>query len=176
MAWRRLPAAGEKLAAAQAGRRRIRVSAHRPPISGLKAIPTVRIYGITSRLITRAATVSIRSEGLTPEALAPAVGPERLLWNGNFTPFHQRAAGRRTEWRPVRIGLAHYNTPTRSIAAWPPSTGPDAFSPKIAAAGHAIPAAALFIGEAVVARSVTSLAGLAGGGVVDRPRGRFHAR
>ena len=56
-------------------------------ITGLKAIPTVRIYGITDRFDwnKRMATVSIRKEGLTPEALAQKLGAENIfVWNGNF--------------------------------------------------------------------------------------------
>ena len=83
-------------------------------ISGLKAIPTVRIYGITSRLDweKRVATVSIRKEGLTPEALAVKLAEQNIfVWNGNFYAVSiSERLGVEQSGGLVRIGLAHYNT------------------------------------------------------------------
>lgn len=83
-------------------------------ISGLKAIPTVRIYGITSRLDweKRVATVSIRKEGLTPEALAIKLAEQNIfVWNGNFYAVSiSERLGVEQSGGLVRIGLAHYNT------------------------------------------------------------------
>ena len=83
-------------------------------ISGLKAIPTVRIYGITSRLDwdRRVATVSIRKEGLTPEALALKLAEQNIfVWNGNFYAVSiSERLGVEQSGGLVRIGLAHYNT------------------------------------------------------------------
>ena len=83
-------------------------------ITGLKAIPTVRIYGITDRYDwnKRMATVSIRKEGLTPEALAQKLGAENIfVWNGNFYALGiSERLGVEPSGGLVRIGLAHYNT------------------------------------------------------------------
>ena len=83
-------------------------------ITGLKAIPTVRIYGITDRFEwkKRMATVSIRKEGLTPEALAQKLGAENIfVWNGNFYALSiSERLGVEPSGGLVRIGLAHYNT------------------------------------------------------------------
>ena len=83
-------------------------------ITGLKAIPTVRIYGITDRYDwnKRMATVSIRKEGLTPEALAQKLGAENIfVWNGNFYALSiSERLGVEPSGGLVRIGLAHYNT------------------------------------------------------------------
>lgn len=83
-------------------------------ISGLKAIPGVRIYGITSRFDwdKRVATVSIRKEGMTPEALAAKLAAENIfVWNGNFYAVSIcERLGVEQSGGLVRIGLAHYNT------------------------------------------------------------------
>jgi len=83
-------------------------------ISGLKAIPTVRIYGITDRYHwdKRVSTVSVRKEGKTPEELARKLADQNIfVWNGNF---YALAISERLGVEPsgglVRIGLAHYNT------------------------------------------------------------------
>ncbi|MCX6040580.1 MAG: cysteine desulfurase-like protein [Caldilinea sp.] len=83
-------------------------------ITGLKAIPKVRIYGITDRADwhRRMATVSIRKEGLTPSELASTLASQNIfVWNGNFYAVsisHQ--LGVEQSGGMVRIGLAHYNT------------------------------------------------------------------
>lgn len=83
-------------------------------ITGLKAIPRVRIYGITSRMDwdKRVATVSIRKEGLTPEALATKLAEQNIfVWNGNFYAVSiSERLGVEQSGGLVRIGLAHYNT------------------------------------------------------------------
>ncbi len=83
-------------------------------ITGLKAIPTVRIYGITDRFDwnKRMATVSIRKEGLTPEVLAQKLAAENIfVWNGNFYALSiSERLGVEASGGLVRIGLAHYNT------------------------------------------------------------------
>ncbi|MBK8049341.1 MAG: cysteine desulfurase-like protein [Anaerolineales bacterium] len=83
-------------------------------ISGLKAIPNIRIYGITNRQdwSKRVATVSIRKEGKTPEELATKLAEQNIfVWNGNF---YALAISERLGVEPsgglVRLGLAHYNT------------------------------------------------------------------
>lgn len=83
-------------------------------ITGLKAIPRVRIYGITSRMDwdKRMATVSIRKEGLTPEELALKLADQNIfVWNGNFYAVSiSERLGVEQSGGLVRIGLAHYNT------------------------------------------------------------------
>lgn len=83
-------------------------------ITGLKAIPRVRIYGITSRMDwdKRVATVSIRKEGLTPEELAIKLAEQNIfVWNGNFYAVSiSERLGVEQSGGLVRIGLAHYNT------------------------------------------------------------------
>lgn len=83
-------------------------------LSGLKAIPNVRVYGITDRYQwkNRLATISIRKEGKTPEELACKLAEHNIfVWNGNF---YALAISERLGVEPsgglVRIGLAHYNT------------------------------------------------------------------
>lgn len=82
-------------------------------ITGLKAIPRVRIYGLTSRLDwgKRMATVSIRKEGLTPEALATKLADQNIfVWNGNFYAVSiSERLGVEQSGGLVRIGLTHYN-------------------------------------------------------------------
>ncbi len=83
-------------------------------ITGLKAIPRVRIYGITSRMDwdKRMATVSIRKEGLTPEELALKLAEQNIfVWNGNFYALSiSERLGVEQSGGLVRIGLTHYNT------------------------------------------------------------------
>ncbi|MBW7884555.1 MAG: aminotransferase class V-fold PLP-dependent enzyme, partial [Caldilineaceae bacterium] len=83
-------------------------------ITGLKAIPNVRIYGITNRFDwdKRVATVSIRKEGKTPEELALRLAEENIfVWNGNFYALAiSERLGVEESGGLLRIGLAHYNT------------------------------------------------------------------
>lgn len=82
-------------------------------ISGLKAIPNVRIYGIVERSQwdRRMATVSIRKEGKTPEELARKLAEQNIfVWNGNFYALSiSERLGVEPSGGLVRIGLAHYN-------------------------------------------------------------------
>jgi cysteine desulfurase family protein (TIGR01976 family) len=83
-------------------------------LTGLKLSPRVRIYGITDRMDwdKRLATVSIRKEGLTPEALALKLAEENIfVWNGNFYAVSiSERLGVEESGGLVRIGLVHYNT------------------------------------------------------------------
>ncbi len=83
-------------------------------LTGLKTIPRVRIYGVTDRMDwdKRLATVSIRKEGLTPEALALKLAEENIfVWNGNFYAVSiSERLGVEESGGLVRIGLVHYNT------------------------------------------------------------------
>ena len=83
-------------------------------ITGLEALPGVRIYGITERAEweKRVTTVSIRKEGVTPLALAEALGKENIfVWEGNFYALSiSQRLGVEESGGLVRIGLVHYNT------------------------------------------------------------------
>ncbi len=83
-------------------------------ISGLKTMPTVRVYGITDRSDweQRVITVSIRKEGKTPEELARQLAAQNIfVWNGNFYALSiSERLGVEQSGGLVRIGLAHYNT------------------------------------------------------------------
>ncbi|MCS6826826.1 MAG: cysteine desulfurase-like protein [Caldilinea sp.] len=83
-------------------------------LTGLKTIPRVRIYGITDRMDwdKRVATVSIRKEGITPDALALKLAEENIfVWNGNFYALSiSERLGVEESGGLVRIGLVHYNT------------------------------------------------------------------
>jgi cysteine desulfurase family protein (TIGR01976 family) len=91
-------------------------------ITGLKSIPRVRIYGITSRMEwdKRVATVSIRKEGLTPEALATKAGRTEYLrveWE-LLRALDQRAVGRGAERRAGahRAGALQHHRGSRSLS------------------------------------------------------------
>jgi cysteine desulfurase family protein (TIGR01976 family) len=83
-------------------------------MSGLKAIPGLKIYGITdpARFNDRCPTFAVRIEGHSPLELATKLGERGIFtWDGNYYALNL------TEWLDVeksggflRIGLAHYNT------------------------------------------------------------------
>jgi len=83
-------------------------------MSGLKAIPGLRIYGITdpARFDHRCTTFAVRVEGHTPLELATKLGNRGFFtWDGNYYALNL------TEHLDVekpggflRIGLVHYNT------------------------------------------------------------------
>ena len=84
-------------------------------ISGLLNIPGLSLYGIADadRFRQRTATVGIRIGGLSPGALAKALGEKGIFtWAGNFyaltltETLNLEATGGFS-----RIGLVHYNTP-----------------------------------------------------------------
>lgn len=83
-------------------------------IGGLQTIKGIHIYGITSpaEWHKRMATVSIRKEGTTPEALALALAAENIFaWNGNFYALSlTQRLGVEESGGLVRLGLVHYNT------------------------------------------------------------------
>ena len=58
------------------------------------------------------ATVSIRKEGLTPQALAEKLAAENIfVWNGNYYAVSiAERLGVEQSGGMVRIGLVHYNT------------------------------------------------------------------
>ena len=81
---------------------------------GLKAIPGLKIYGITdpARFDERCATFAVRIEGLTPLELATKLGDRGFFtWDGNYYALNltehfdvEKSGGF------LRIGLVHYNT------------------------------------------------------------------
>jgi selenocysteine lyase/cysteine desulfurase len=83
-------------------------------MNGLKAIPGLKIYGITDapRFSDRCTTFAVRIEGHTPLELATKLGDRGFFtWDGNYYALNL------TEHLDVekfggflRIGLVHYNT------------------------------------------------------------------
>jgi cysteine desulfurase family protein (TIGR01976 family) len=83
-------------------------------ISGLKAIPGLKIYGITDppRFNDRCPTFAVRIEGHSPLELATKLGERGIFtWDGNYYALNlterldvEKSGGF------LRIGLAHYNT------------------------------------------------------------------
>jgi len=83
-------------------------------ISGLLAIPGLKLYGITDprRFDNRCATTVVRKEGHTPLELATKLGERGFFtWDGNYYALNvteqldvERTGGF------LRIGLVHYNT------------------------------------------------------------------
>jgi selenocysteine lyase/cysteine desulfurase len=83
-------------------------------ISGLKAIPGLKIYGITdpARFNDRCPTFAVRIEGHSPLELATKLGERGIFtWDGNYYALNlterldvEKSGGF------LRIGLAHYNT------------------------------------------------------------------
>ena len=83
-------------------------------MSGLKAIPGLKIYGITNpaRFNERCTTFAIRIEGHTPLELATKLGDRGFFtWDGNYYALNltehldvEKSGGF------LRIGLVHYNT------------------------------------------------------------------
>ena len=84
-------------------------------MSGLKAIPDLKIYGITdpARLNERCATFAVRIDGHTPLELATKLGDRGFFtWDGNYYALNltehldvEKSGGF------LRIGFVHYNTP-----------------------------------------------------------------
>ena len=83
-------------------------------ISGLLAIPGLKLYGISDprRFDQRSATVAVRIDGHTPNELATKLGERGFFtWDGNYYAINvteqldvERSGGF------LRIGLVHYNT------------------------------------------------------------------
>jgi cysteine desulfurase family protein (TIGR01976 family) len=83
-------------------------------ITGLLAIPGLKLYGITDprRFENRCATIVVRIEGHTPLELATKLGERGFFtWDGNYYALNlteqldvERLGGF------LRIGLVHYNT------------------------------------------------------------------
>ncbi|MEO5964245.1 MAG: cysteine desulfurase-like protein [Candidatus Limnocylindrales bacterium] len=82
-------------------------------LAGLEAIPGARIWGITdrARFGERTPTAAVTFAGITPEAVATALGDQGIAtWFGNF---YAVGVTERLGLEPagvLRIGLTHYNT------------------------------------------------------------------
>lgn len=83
-------------------------------ITGLQAIPGMRIYGLTDRddWGRRVATVAVRKSGTTPAQLAAALAEENIFaWHGNFYALSvSERMGVEESGGFLRLGLVHYNT------------------------------------------------------------------
>jgi cysteine desulfurase family protein (TIGR01976 family) len=104
----------DRVIAAMTAVRAYEMNLYRHLTDGLEAIPGVRLYGITARarLDERTPTAALRIEGVTPRAVAEALGDEGIaVWDGDFyaTGLMERL-GLLESGGVVRIGLTHYNT------------------------------------------------------------------
>ena len=82
--------------------------------AGLAGIPGLTMYGITepTRFVERTPTAALTLTGITPRAIAEALGDEGIaVWDGDFyaTGLIERL-GLADSGGVVRIGLTHYNT------------------------------------------------------------------
>jgi len=82
-------------------------------LDGLETIPGVKVWGITdrSRFAERTPTAALTFRGITPEAVATALGERGIAtWWGDF---YATGVIERLGLAPegvLRIGLTHYNT------------------------------------------------------------------
>ena len=83
-------------------------------ISGLQAIPGVRIYGITDpqRSAERCSTLSLRIGNHHPTSIATFLGERGIFtWDGNYYALNlSERLGVESQGGMLRIGLVHYNT------------------------------------------------------------------
>ena len=83
-------------------------------VEGLKAIPGVKIFGITesARLGERCATLSFRMGDHNPAEIATFLGERGIFtWDGNFYALNlSERLGVEPHGGMLRIGLVHYNT------------------------------------------------------------------
>lgn len=85
-------------------------------ITGLSAIPGVQIRGITDldKLDRRVPTVSFTRAGWHPREIAQKLGEQNIyVWDGNYYAVEVvTRLGLNESGGMVRVGAAHYNTPT----------------------------------------------------------------
>jgi selenocysteine lyase/cysteine desulfurase len=85
-----------------------------PLISGLLAIPGLKLYGITdaARFGERTPTVAVRIAGRTPIELARELGEHGIFtWDGHYFALDlARRLDVEASGGWLRIGLVHYNT------------------------------------------------------------------
>ena len=83
-------------------------------IEGLRAIPDVRIYGITDpkQFGQRCSTLSLRIGNHHPTAIATFLGERGIFtWDGNYYALNlSERLGVESQGGMLRIGLVHYNT------------------------------------------------------------------
>jgi cysteine desulfurase family protein (TIGR01976 family) len=83
-------------------------------IAGLRAIPGIRIHGITdpARADDRMPVVSFTLEGRSPAEIARRLGDDAIfVWNGDFYAVHViERLGLVESGGLIRIGINHYNT------------------------------------------------------------------
>ena len=85
-----------------------------PLISGLLAIPGLKLYGIShpTRFDQRTPTVAVRIAGHTPIQLARKLGERGIFtWDGHYFALDlARRLDVEASGGWLRIGLVHYNT------------------------------------------------------------------
>ena len=82
-------------------------------ISGLLAIPAIKVYGILdeSRAAERMPTISLTSEKHSPKQLAEMLAKEGIFaWHGNYYAWELSHVLSREPDGMLRLGLVHYNT------------------------------------------------------------------
>jgi selenocysteine lyase/cysteine desulfurase len=83
-------------------------------ITGLRAIPGIRIFGITDekRFDERCATLSFRLGDHHPTKIATFLGERGIFtWDGNFYALNlSERLGVEQHGGVLRVGLVHYNT------------------------------------------------------------------
>src|SRR5262249_5316684 len=82
-------------------------------LEGLRAIPGVRVYGITDpkRFGERCSTISLRIGEHHPATIAKFLGDRGIFtWDGNFYAMNlSERLGVEPKGGVLRIGLVHYN-------------------------------------------------------------------
>ena len=83
-------------------------------LQGLRAMPVVKVYGITdpSRMAERCPTIALRASGHTPLELATKLGDRGVFtWDGNYYALNlTEQLDVEKDGGFLRIGLFHYNT------------------------------------------------------------------
>jgi cysteine desulfurase family protein (TIGR01976 family) len=83
-------------------------------IAGLRDLPGITIYGLTSHddLLLRVPTIALTIQGHTPRELAESLGQRGIFtWDGNYYALTlMERLGLEERGGALRIGLAHYNT------------------------------------------------------------------
>jgi len=83
-------------------------------LHGLRAMPGVKVYGITDppRMAERCPTIALRATGHTPLELATKLGDRGFFtWDGNYYALNlTEQLDVEKDGGFLRIGLFHYNT------------------------------------------------------------------
>ncbi len=107
-------ARGERVRAGMVAIRGYEMTLYERLADGLERIPGLRLYGISdrARFDLRTPTAAITLDGLTPRAVATALGRQGIaVWDGDFYATGLiRRLGLEESGGVVRIGLTHYNT------------------------------------------------------------------